>query len=133
MTSTPRKTRQRSAVAEVLESTDGFRTAQEIHERLRHDGESVGLATVYRTLQGLADAGEADVVRTPDGQAAYSKCGQASGHHHHLICRQCGRTVEIEIPGVESAIATLASANGFSDVGHELEVFGTCSSCESSS
>lgn len=129
MTTTPRRTRQRIAIADALDTGGGFRTAQEIHEQLRSDGERVGLATVYRALQGLADAGEADVVRTPDGQAAYRKCGQAAGHHHHLICRDCGRTVEIAIPGVEDAIATLARTHGFTDVGHELELFGVCDAC----
>lgn len=129
MTSTPRRTRQRTAVADVLDRTDGFQTAQEIHEALRAHGESVGLATVYRTLQGMADSGEADVVRTPDGQSAYRGCGQASGHHHHLICRDCGHTVEIELAGVEAAVDALARSHGFTDVGHELEIFGVCADC----
>ncbi|MFV0406221.1 MAG: Fur family transcriptional regulator [Propioniciclava sp.] len=129
MVSTPRRTRQRSAVAQALDGTAEFRTAQEIHDLLRHQGESIGLATVYRTLQGLADAGDADVVRTPDGQAAYRGCGQADGHHHHLICRECGLAVTIELEGVETAVDAVVRRHGFTQVGHELELFGRCAQC----
>ncbi|MFV0450976.1 MAG: Fur family transcriptional regulator [Propioniciclava sp.] len=126
---TPRRTRQRSAVANILAATDEFRTAQEIHDLLRNRGESVGLATVYRNLQALADSGQADVVRTPDGQSAYRDCGQAFGHHHHLICRNCGHAEEIELGRVESAVDSLARQYGFTEVGHELELFGICAAC----
>src|SRR2546425_6677280 len=64
-----RSTRQRAAVSALLAETDDFRTAQELHDLLRHRGESVGLTTVYRTLQALADAGEIDVLRTDEGEA----------------------------------------------------------------
>ena len=88
-----RATKQRAAVAAALDAVEDFRSAQELHDLLRHQGRSVGLTTVYRTLQGLADAGEVDVLRTPDGEAVYRRC--SSGHHHHLVCRRCGRTVEV--------------------------------------
>lgn len=130
MTSTPqRRTRQRAAVAGVLRDLEEFRTTQDIHDLLRHRGESIGLATVYRTLQAMAESGEADVVRTPDGQNAYRGCGQALRHHHHLICRSCGTTVEWEMAGMEELVADLARRHGFTDVGHELELFGLCATC----
>ena len=94
-----RPTRQRKAVAEALASFADFRSAQEIHELLGKRGEQVGLATVYRTLQRLADAGEVDVLRTEDGEAIYRRCSDT--HHHHLVCRACGATVEVEGPAVE--------------------------------
>ncbi len=125
----PRRTRQRTTIAETLDSLAEFRTAQDIHEVLRHAGESVGLATVYRTLQGLVDAGEVDAVRTPDGQVAYRACAGRARHHHHLICRSCGRTVELELQEVEGVIAALAARHGFSEVRHELELYGVCSAC----
>ena len=94
-----RPTRQRLAVAEALASFGDFRAAQEIHELLGRRGETVGLATVYRTLQRLADAGEVDMLRSEDGEAVYRRCSEA--HHHHLVCRGCGATVEVEGPAVE--------------------------------
>lgn len=124
---TGRPTRQRTAVAEALASVEDFRSAQELHELLRSRGETVGLATVYRTLQALSDAGEVDVLRTGDGEAVYRRC--STGHHHHLVCRTCGRTVEVEGPAVERWASRTAGEHGFVDVSHTLEVFGTCSSC----
>lgn len=122
-----RSTRQRAAVASVLNNLDDFRTAQEIHAELRSAGEAVGLTTVYRTLQALADSGEVDVLRTADGESAYRRCSQ--GHHHHLVCRNCGRTVEVEGPAVERWADRVAAEHGYTDVSHTLEIFGTCSPC----
>jgi len=123
----PRSTRQRTAIAEVLDEVDDFRSAQELHDLLRQRGASVGLATVYRTLQGLADAGEVDAVRSPDGGTAYRRCSPR--HHHHLVCRECGRTVEIEEPAVEAWAERIGREHGFGDVTHTLEIIGTCSDC----
>ena len=123
-----RTTRQRTAVAELLARVDGFRSAQELHDQLRHDGASVGLTTVYRHLQALADAGQIDMLRTDGGEAVYRRCPTES-HHHHLVCRECGRSVEVEGPEVEAWAASVAAAHGFSHVSHTVEVFGTCAAC----
>ncbi|HEY6798619.1 MAG TPA: Fur family transcriptional regulator [Kineosporiaceae bacterium] len=122
-----RSTRQKAAITAALHEADGFLTAQELHDLLRGRGEQVGLATVYRGLQTLAEAGLVDVLRTPDGEAAYRHCSQ--GHHHHLVCRTCGRTVEVDGPAVERWADTVATEHGFTDVSHTLEIFGTCSAC----
>jgi Fur family ferric uptake transcriptional regulator len=122
-----RATRQRAAVAAALDSIDDFRSAQELHDLLKQRGEAVGLTTVYRTLQSLADAGEVDVLRTADGESVYRRC--SSGHHHHLVCRTCGRTVEVEGPAVERWADRVAAEHGFVEVSHTLEVFGTCPAC----
>ncbi|MBL7256173.1 transcriptional repressor [Actinoplanes sp. LDG1-01] len=122
-----RNTKQRSAVSAVLSEAEGFYSAQELHARLRERGERVGLTTVYRTLQGLADAGEIDVMRPPGGEHLYRRCSQ--GHHHHLVCRECGRAVEVEGPAVESWADKVASRHGYVDVSHTMEIFGTCPDC----
>jgi Fur family transcriptional regulator, ferric uptake regulator len=122
-----RPTRQRRAVAEVLGTFSDFRSAQEIHELLARRGEAVGLATVYRTLQRLAEAGEVDVLRTEEGEAIYRRCSPA--HHHHLVCRACGATVEVEGPAVERWTRAIAEEHGYADVSHTLEIFGICDSC----
>jgi Fur family transcriptional regulator, ferric uptake regulator len=119
-----RTPRQRSA---LLEEPAGFRSAQELHARLRERGEPVGLATVYRGLQALVEAGEVDVLRGDDGEAAYRRCSPQ--HHHHLLCRSCGLTVEVADPPVERWAAKVAAEHGFRDVQHSLEVFGTCADC----
>lgn len=122
-----RPTRQRRAVAAAMQSFDDFRSAQDIHDLLRKAGDNVGLSTVYRTLQALADGGEVDVLRTEDGEALYRRCSER--HHHHLVCRSCGRTVEVAGPTVESWADGVAAEHGYADVSHTLEIFGTCPSC----
>jgi Fur family ferric uptake transcriptional regulator len=122
-----RQTRQRRAVDEVLAELAEFRTAQQIHEELRHRGGSVGLTTVYRRLQALAEAGDLDAIRVADGETAYRRC--SDGHHHHLVCRVCGRTVEVSGPAVEKWADAVAEQNGFREISHDLEIFGTCRSC----
>ena len=123
-----RATRQRTAVAGVLDSLDGFRSAQQIHAELVARGEAVGLTTVYRTLQALADAGEIDSLRGDDGESVYRRC-EGSTHHHHLVCRQCGATVEIDGPAVESWADRMAAEHGYDEVSHTLEIFGRCAAC----
>jgi len=122
-----RNTRQRGEVLALLEETDDFRTPQQLHIDLRTRGAKVGLTTVYRTLQVLVDAGEVDTMRLPTGEQLYRRCG--SRHHHHLVCRQCGTTVEVEGPAVERWAHKLATEHGFTDVSHTVDVFGHCPRC----
>jgi Fur family ferric uptake transcriptional regulator len=122
-----RPTRQRRAVVECLGRFDDFRSAQEIHDLLRRHGENVGLSTVYRTLQALAVAEEVDVLRAEDGETRYRRC--SASHHHHLVCRTCGRTVEVEGPTVERWASAIAAEHGYAEVSHTLEIFGLCPSC----
>lgn len=121
-----RNTRQRAAVISALADADVFKSSQEIHDDLRQRGDSVGLATVYRTLQALAESGDVDVI-VRDGETAYRQCSPS--HHHHLVCRECQSTVELEAPDVESWAATVAAQHGFTDVTHTVEVYGLCPTC----
>lgn len=123
-----RTTRQRTALDDLMSRVDGFRSAQELHELLRREGASVGLTTVYRHLQALAEAGEIDVLRQGDGEAVYRRC-PTDHHHHHLVCRSCGRSVEVEGPAVEKWAVQIAAEHGFHDVEHTVEVFGACADC----
>ena len=122
-----RPTRQRAAVAAVLADTEEFRSAQELHALLREGGDKVGLATVYRNLQAMAADGEIDMLRTDEGEAVYRAC--STGHHHHLVCLVCGRTVEVEGPTVEAWATRVSAEHGFTEVRHTLEIFGTCATC----
>ncbi|MDV2475097.1 Fur family transcriptional regulator [Rhodococcus zopfii] len=122
-----RSTRQRSAIVALLEDVEEFRSAQDLHDALRKRGDGIGLTTVYRTLQSLAEAGSVDVLRTDTGESLYRRC--SSGHHHHLVCRTCGFTVEVDGPEVERWSHEIAESNGFADVSHTVEIFGTCRDC----
>jgi Fur family ferric uptake transcriptional regulator len=125
-----RGTRQAQALAVALENLPGFCSAQEIHAELRRKGEHVGLATVYRHLQALSEAGSIDTIRDAGGETLYRQCG-TSMHHHHLTCRKCGRSVEVEGRAVEQWAEKVAAEAGFTDVDHTVELFGLCPQCAS--
>lgn len=122
-----RSTKQRTAVTAALTELNDFRTTQEIHEYLKERGDSVGLTTVYRTLQALSEAGDLDVILREDGESMYRMCSET--HHHHLVCRHCGFTVEVEGPTVERWAEAVSRDHGFTDVSHTLEIFGLCLTC----
>jgi Fur family ferric uptake transcriptional regulator len=123
-----RSTRQRTAIAAALHAANGFRSAQDLHDDLRDAGKRVGLTTVYRTLQGLADSGHVDVLRTDEGEAIYRLC-PTDEHHHHLVCRSCGHSVEISSDEIEHWAERTADRHGFTHVTHTAEVYGLCRSC----
>jgi len=128
---TTRRTAQAGAVHDALAEAAAFVSAQDVYARLRAGGQPVGLSTVYRHLRSLADQGAADVIVTPDGEATYRYCQAAGKHHHHLVCRQCGRAEEIQARAVERWAATIAEKFGYTHTGHTIEVFGTCRDCTS--
>lgn len=121
-----RRTEQRRAIVDRLSRSDRALTAQELHEKLN----DVGLATVYRNLGRLAEEGEIDAIRRPNGETAYRACG--SGHHHHLTCRECGRVVEIHDCTLSDWSRKIASEHGFEQVEHQAELFGVCAECAAS-
>jgi Fur family transcriptional regulator, ferric uptake regulator len=129
-TSQERSTRQKRAVAAALEGSDQFRSAQDLYAELRSRGENVGLTTIYSQLRALADTGEVDSLQTASGETLYRRCSTDS-HHHHLVCRQCGATVEIEGPAVERWADQVATQHGYVDISHTIEILGICGHCAS--
>jgi Fur family ferric uptake transcriptional regulator len=123
-----RPTRQRASIVEALRGAAGFKTAQELHLDMMREGERVGLATVYRNLQALADAGEVDVLYTDLGETMFRLC-EGAEHHHHLVCRGCGRSVEVKAEEVETWAARVAKRHGFEQMTHTVEIFGLCEQC----
>ncbi|MEP6480348.1 MAG: transcriptional repressor, partial [Rhodoglobus sp.] len=122
-----RNTWQREAVKEALGGSEGFVSAQALHSSLRDSGSPIGLATVYRALTDLAGEGDADSLQQ-EGESLYRACTPNS-HHHHLICRSCGLTVEIEADAVEAWARGVASEHGFVQPSHIVDVFGLCADC----
>jgi len=119
-----RPTRQRRAILQAVAAEDRPVSAQDLHARLRSSGEAAGLATVYRTLQALADAGVLRTFQTPTGEVAYKVC--EPGHHHHLICTRCGRVEEIPSCEVEEWASQVARRRGFSVSSHQADIYGVC-------
>ena len=122
-----RNTWQREAVKEALGTSEAFVSAQSLHSSLHATGSPIGLATVYRALADLASEGEADSLQQ-EGESLYRACTPGS-HHHHLICRNCGLTVEIEADAVEDWAQKVAAQNGFTQANHVVDVFGLCADC----
>lgn len=121
-------TRAQRAVLAALTDRTAFISAQDLHARLRTAGETVGLTSVYRALQGLVETGAVDVRRTDAGEATYSACG-SERHHHHLVCTGCGATVEVEAPALERWVAQVADRHGYRVDDHTLEISGRCGRC----
>lgn len=123
-----RNTWQRDRVRAALSENPGFVSAQDLHAALRDENTGIGLATVYRALATLAASGEADQLQSPEGEAIYRACS-STGHHHHLICRSCGTTVEIQATDVEEWAQRTASEHGFTQAEHVVDIFGLCMTC----
>ena len=122
-----RSTSQRTAVLDSLRGSGRFRTAQDIYSELRSRGARVGLTTVYRHLQKLADDGTIHAVQTADRQTAYRLCGQ--GSHYHLVCTGCGAGIEIADAKLDDWVEAEATRRGYSEPSHRVEIFGVCPAC----
>lgn len=126
-----RNTWQREAVRAALAEARGFVSAQQLHQGLRDAGSTIGLATVYRALASLTEMGEADSLQSPDGENLFRSCAMER-HHHHLICRRCGETRELEASVVEEWARRVGAEHGFSDIEHVVDLFGVCANCRRS-
>src|SRR5699024_4719365 len=123
-----RNTWQKQAIDEILATNADFLSAQQIHQHVAESGRSVSLATVYRVLQSQVEDGAVDILALEDGQTLFRKCA-ISGHHHHLLCRNCRATEEIEAPKIEQWADHVGDEFGFTQIGHTLEIYGLCPQC----
>ncbi|MFT4305455.1 MAG: transcriptional repressor [Microbacterium sp.] len=123
-----RNTWQRERVREELITARGFVSAQTLYARLREADTGIGLATVYRALSSLTVDGSADSLQSPEGENLFRAC-ESAHHHHHLICRNCGLTVEIEASEVEAWAQRTATRHGFTQAEHVVDIFGLCTPC----
>ncbi|MFD0854918.1 Fur family transcriptional regulator [Actinomadura adrarensis] len=123
-----RGTRQGTIIGQVLGELPEFRSAQDIHGELRRRGERIGLATVYRHLQVLRQDGVVDAIQDQNGETLYRRC-ESTAHHHHVTCRTCGKSIEVEGPAIERWAEKVATEAGFTDIDHTVEIFGTCPDC----
>lgn len=122
-----RNTWQREAVRAELARARGFVSAQQLHQVLKEQGSTIGLATVYRQLAALVDDHAADTLQSPEGENLFRSC--TPGHHHHLICRGCGDTRELSAEVVEEWAARVAAEHGFTGIEHVVDLFGLCERC----
>jgi Fur family transcriptional regulator, ferric uptake regulator len=122
-----RLTGPRQALVQLLADRDHLFTAQEAWEQVQATGLQVGRATVFRTLDLLAELGALDRVHEGDGCHRYILCAPA--HHHHLMCTECGRVQPFAAPEVEAIIRHVAQEANFEPLTHHLELVGRCGDC----
>lgn len=120
-------TRPREQISAILKKEQRYLSAAEIHELLKAKHSKVSLSTVYRTLDLLAAKGEASSRVDDRGEATYVVC--APTHHHHAICRACGKVEELACEALERIAGELRSHHGFELDDHEMEFFGRCAAC----
>lgn len=122
-------TPQRRRILEVFLSEEGHVTSEELYQKVKGQYDSIGQATVYRTLKLLADSGLAKAVDFGDGAMRYEILyGQS--HHDHLICEVCGVNVEVVDPSIERLQEEVARRHGFRLTAHKLYLYGICPDCQ---
>lgn len=123
-----RLTATRLAVWEALHSCEGHVTADDLVAHMHADGANIGRMTVYRTLDLLAELGLVRPAYQGTGAAHYILL--QDGHHHHLVCGHCDRTIEFDDCGLGELGRTVSARYGFAIEGHLLEFYGTCADCQ---
>jgi Fur family transcriptional regulator, ferric uptake regulator len=121
----------RRAVIECLGAQRCALTAQEIEAALRRKGTAVGRASIYRTLERLAELGLVHRLDLGTGVASYEPAAVGGEHHHHLLCDRCGRLVAFEDPELERAITNLGRRREFEVSAHDVTLRGLCARCSS--
>ncbi|TAM92450.1 transcriptional repressor [bacterium] len=121
-----RLTRQRAAVLRVLQADGGHLDAEEIHERAKEELSSLGLATIYRTLDLLRELGLVQMVQYPGAAARYEA---RLDKHHHLLCTRCHELSDVEAPHLAELVSEVAASVGFQPGDFKLQVSGLCRRC----
>lgn len=121
-------TSQRMRIAELLFNTHRHISADEILERLQGEGDTVGKATVYRTLGLLVEAGLVREHDFGDGFRRYEPT-PLRPRHEHLVCTRCGKVIEFEAPEISSLEAEVAARHRFRPEHHKVEIYGLCEEC----
>jgi len=121
-------TRPRVQITSILRASKRFISAAEIHRALEGAHAKVSLSTVYRTLEHLLSKGEVTVRVDPAGESTYMTC-EPEHHHHHAICRICGKVDDVDCTAIEQFSDSLRALHGFELDEHTMEFFGRCKAC----
>ncbi|MEO6835229.1 MAG: transcriptional repressor [Candidatus Tumulicola sp.] len=121
-------TRPRELIADILRRDRRFLSAAEIHRVVEATAAKVSLSTIYRTLEHLQKRGDVTARVDGEGEAAYMLC-EPERHHHHAICRTCGRVEDVDCAAMEQFAGSLRARSGFELDGHSMEFFGKCRAC----
>lgn len=122
-----RATATRRAVVNLIERREGHFTAADLVADAHVRGLRIGRATIFRTLDVLAELRAVERIDLPSGEHAYVACEPV--HHHHVVCSACGRTRDIDDAGLRSVVREISQRTGFRIDAHRLELFGRCPGC----
>jgi Fur family ferric uptake transcriptional regulator len=124
-----RDTAPRRALAELIAGRSGHFTAADLISDAGQRRIKVGRATVFRTLDLLAEQGSLERLDLPSGEHAYVACAPQE-HHHHVVCRTCGKSVEVEDSGLQAVVQQIGARSGYRIESHRLELYGLCPECQ---
>lgn len=124
-----RLTGPRRAVTDLIALRDGHFTAADLMGDAQGVTPAIGRATVFRTLEALADAGAIERIDLPSGDHAYIAC-EPVAHHHHVVCAGCGRAADVDDAGLAGVVSRIAADSGYRIDDHRLELFGLCPACQ---
>lgn len=126
-----KSTRQRSLIIDLFFEMHGHLSVEDVWSRVRQDDPRVSVATVYRTMKLLSEAGLAHARNFGDGQTRFEPA-VGREHHDHLICTRCGTIIEFENDQIERMQDAVARRHGFKVTSHKMELYGLCKSCQKS-
>ena len=122
-----RATAARRAVVDLIAGREGHFTAADLVDDARSQGRRIGRATIFRTLDVLAELRAVERLDLPTGEHAYVACEPA--HHHHVVCSNCGRSSDADDTGLRAVVRDIERQTGFRIDDHRLELFGRCPAC----
>jgi Fe2+ or Zn2+ uptake regulation protein len=124
-----RLTGPRRAVADLIAARAGHFTAANLVDDAAAQRLDMSRATIFRTLEALEDVGAIERIDLPTGDHAYITCEPAA-HHHHVVCRRCGRANDVDDAGLPAIVERIALETGYRIDAHRLELFGLCPACQ---
>ena len=122
-----RRTGARRSIGDLIAARDGAFTAADLVQDARSKRLRIGRATIFRTLDVLADLRAVERLDLPSGEHAYVACEPV--HHHHVVCSSCGASRDVDDAGWRSAVRDIEKATGYRIDDHRLELFGVCPAC----
>jgi Fur family ferric uptake transcriptional regulator len=122
-----RRTGARRWIADLIAARNGPFTAADLVEDARARRLGIGRATIFRTLDVLADLHAVERLDLPTGEHAYVACEPV--HHHHVVCSECGASRDVDDAGWRSVVRDIEKRTGFRIDDHRLELFGVCPGC----
>ncbi|HET8784532.1 MAG TPA: transcriptional repressor [Candidatus Limnocylindrales bacterium] len=125
-----RRTGARRSIADLIAAREGPFTAADLVDDARSKHLRIGRATIFRTLDVLADLHAVERLDLPTGEHAYVACEPV--HHHHVICSRCGRGRDVDDAGWRSVVRDIERTTGYRIDDHRLELFGVCPICRTS-